>query len=48
MAWINKNKVACFLLFCGILFLIIGVNRGEDQAVLQKAIRICLECIGIG
>ena len=25
-----------------------GVNRGEMQVVLNKAIRICMECIGIG
>lgn len=25
-----------------------GINRGEMQVVLNKAIRICMECIGIG
>ena len=25
----------------------IGMNRGEVSIVLRKAIRICLECIGV-
>ena len=32
----------------GTAFLCIGVASGQATAVLQKAIRICLECIGIG
>jgi hypothetical protein len=32
----------------GIAFIVIGVSRGEAATVLMKAIRICLECIGIG
>ena len=36
------------LLVCGVLFLVVGVLREEHLTVLEKAIRICLECIGIG
>ena len=39
---------AWFLLALGIMFVFIGVFRGEPGLILQKAIRICLECIGIG
>jgi hypothetical protein len=36
------------LLALGIVFIFIGIFRGEPGLILQKAIRICLECIGIG
>ena len=32
----------------GIAFLAAGLFRGEFSDVLAKAMRICLECIGIG
>ena len=36
------------LLSLGVLLLIFGVTRGEALVVLQKAIYVCLECVGIG
>ncbi len=36
------------LLVIGITMVCLGVMRGEADAVLAKAIRLCLECIGIG
>lgn len=36
------------LVLAGAAFLLLGVFKGQAVAVLQKAIRVCLECIGIG
>ena len=36
------------VLAAGIGLLGIGILRGEPGMILEKAIRICLECIGIG
>ena len=32
----------------GILSLILGLTQGQFFDVLQKAVKVCLECIGIG
>lgn len=32
----------------GIVMMGVGVYRGELAVVLEKAINLCLECIGIG
>lgn len=36
------------ILLVSILFLVIGIAKQEYLEVLQKAVKICLECIGIG
>ena len=47
-----KNKVfplkALLASIAGVAFMALGIYRGEMATVLAKAIRICLECIGIG
>lgn len=43
-----KPMVQVALLIVGIAMVCFGVMRGEAVAVLAKAIRLCLECIGIG
>lgn len=32
----------------GLCMMAYGISRGEMKTVLEKAIHICLECIGIG
>lgn len=36
------------LSFSGICLMVMGAIRGEIGIVFEKAINICLECIGIG
>ena len=34
--------------FIGLVMMGFGIFRGEVPVVLEKAINICMECIGIG
>lgn len=43
-----NRKISLVLMFTGLATLAAGLARGEARQVLAKAIRICLECIGIG
>lgn len=36
------------LLLTGAAMVAFGAYRGEVQTVLGKAIRLCMECVGIG
>ncbi len=42
-----KKIAAGLLLAAAALFVWIGVSRGEAAVVLQKAVLICMECIGL-
>lgn len=44
----NKRWISMLVLMIGIGMMIYGSNRGEVSIVLNKAITICLECIGLG
>ena len=43
-----KEITQVALLIAGVALLCFGALRGETDLVLGKAIRLCLECIGIG
>lgn len=36
------------LLCIAALFIVLGLSRGEAAIVLKKAVKLCLECIGLG
>ncbi len=48
----NSNRVRfaarCALIATAIAFVCYGAYRGEVESVFSKAIRLCLECVGIG
>lgn len=44
----KRQIIPACLLLAGFLMITLGVMRGEHRIVLEKAIKICLECIGIG
>ena len=45
----NTKKLCCIATLC-LSFLLTGIGlwMNQEAEVLAKAIRICLECIGIG
>lgn len=43
-----KLAAACACIAAGALMIWIGIACGEMHVVEAKAVRICLECIGIG
>lgn len=47
----KKKKIHPFFwvsISVGILFMVLGIWRDEVMVVYQKAIYICMECIGLG
>ena len=45
----TKQRAAQLALaVCGLAFLILGAAQGGYQSTMAKAVRICMECIGIG
>lgn len=54
MEYINQHPkqlkiiAQAVLLIAAISFICFGAYRGEVESVFSKAIRLCLECVGIG
>ena len=43
-----KKITQYLLLAASVAVMVYGATRGELQVVLMKAVRICMECIGLG
>ena len=44
----SEKAAQIFLLAAGLVFFLVGIVRGEAAVVLSKAIKLCMECVGIG
>ena len=44
----KQNKFAVLGLFISFILILIGLWQQQNQIVFTKAIKICLECIGLG
>lgn len=43
----NTSKAPYILLLLFLVLLLIGINTGEVASVWEKAVSICLSCMGI-
>ena len=44
----SEKATQILLLAVGLVFFLVGIFRGEAAVVLSKAIKLCMECVGIG
>jgi|GEM_PF-984164 len=43
-----SNFLPGLLLSAGVVALLVGLYLGEPEKIFDKAVMVCLECIGIG
>ena len=44
----HSSWIGIGIALVGVVFMVVGIFRGEMATVLMKAVNICLECVGIG
>jgi len=45
---IKINIIRVVIISMAVAFIIAGIQRGEADEIIRKAVVVCLECIGIG
>lgn len=48
MIFLKKHTRTWILLALGIIFVCVGIARGEAEVVFRRAVNVCMECIGLG
>ena len=48
MKKIDKKTIRNLIFVTSLVFMVYGAIRGEVDTVFHKAVKLCLECIGIG
>ncbi len=46
--WMKKRGFTALVLALAAVLTVLGAAEGQAKEVLMKAVRVCLECIGIG
>lgn len=44
----KKVVIQAGILCVAVCMIVYGISRGESAIILNKAVNICLECIGLG
>jgi len=44
----KRTGIALLLMAAGALLAVVGVLLNQPAQVMAKAVRVCLECVGIG
>lgn len=47
-AFIKKNRAGLAIIILAIALIGYGLIKNQQKSVLNKAVRICMECVGLG
>lgn len=45
---LRTSRIGILAAAAGLVMMAVGISRGEMAVVFEKAVNICMECIGIG
>ena len=44
----KRKAITISLIVVSVVLMVLGGLRGEPRAVFNKAVKVCMQCIGIG